>query len=87
MGFKAFAWNVRGLNKTVNQDQVIQLLREDNYNLCGLLETHVKNKKITRICRHVFGNWDWVSNTASSVGGTRIIMGWDPNCINLMVME
>ncbi|GJU47765.1 putative reverse transcriptase domain-containing protein [Tanacetum coccineum] len=55
------ALNVRSLNKDPNQKQVIQLLRGDKYSLCGLLETHVKKKKIA--------------------------IGWDPNCINVMVME
>ncbi|GJY52481.1 putative reverse transcriptase domain-containing protein [Tanacetum coccineum] len=84
---KAVAWNVKGLNKAPNQNQVIRLLREDKYNLCGLLETHVKKRKIARICRNVFGNWDWISNNACCSGGTRIIVGWDPNCVNVMVME
>ncbi|GJX75383.1 hypothetical protein Tco_0313978 [Tanacetum coccineum] len=83
----AFAWNVRGLNNTPNQDQVIQLLREDNYSLCGLLETHVKKKNLSRICNHVLGNWEWVSNVSSCIGGTRIIVGWDPNSIRVMVLE
>ncbi|PWA71325.1 RNA-directed DNA polymerase, eukaryota, Reverse transcriptase zinc-binding domain protein [Artemisia annua] len=36
---------------------------------------------------HVLGNWDWISNNANSMGGTRIIVGWDPYHIKLMVME
>lgn len=38
-----------GLNNTTNQDQVIKLLSEDNYSLCGLLETRVKKRKLARI--------------------------------------
>lgn len=87
MGVKAFDWNVRGLNNTTNQDQVIKLLGEDNYSLCGLLETHVKKRKLARICNHVLGNWNWVSNNSTCEGGTRIIVGWNPNNINVMVME
>lgn len=87
MGFKAFSWNVRGLCNTTNQDQVIELLREDNYSLCGLLETHVKKNKLAKICRKVLGNWDWASNNASCSGGTRIVVRWNPNSINLMVLE
>ncbi|GKE37207.1 putative reverse transcriptase domain-containing protein, partial [Tanacetum coccineum] len=63
------------------------LLRDDNYSLCGLLETHVKKKKLASICSRVLGRWEWASNNSSSSGGTRIIVGWDPNCINVMVME
>nr|GEY84353.1 hypothetical protein [Tanacetum cinerariifolium] len=82
-----FAWNVRGLNNTPNQDQVIQLLREDNFSLCGLLETHVKKKNLSRICNRVLGNWDWASNISSCIGGMRIIVGWDPSSVHVMVLE
>nr|GEX46926.1 hypothetical protein [Tanacetum cinerariifolium] len=60
---------------------------EDKYSLCVLLETQVKKRKIARICKNVFGNWDWISNNACCSVGTRIIVGWDPNCVNFMVME
>ncbi|GKC26968.1 putative reverse transcriptase domain-containing protein [Tanacetum coccineum] len=36
---------------------------------------------------NVLGNWEWVSNNSSCVGGTRIIVGWDPDVINLMVLD
>ncbi|GKB93010.1 RNA-directed DNA polymerase, eukaryota, reverse transcriptase zinc-binding domain protein [Tanacetum coccineum] len=87
MIFKAFAWNVRGLINTPNQDQVIQLLREDTYSLYGLLETHVKKKNLSRICNRLLRNWEWVSNVSSCTGGTRIIVGWDPNSVNVMVLD
>ncbi|GKB04431.1 RNA-directed DNA polymerase, eukaryota, reverse transcriptase zinc-binding domain protein [Tanacetum coccineum] len=70
-----------------NDDQVIRLLRDDNYSLCCLLETHVKKKKLASICSRILGRWEWASNNSSSFSGTRIIVGWDPNCINVMVME
>ncbi|GKB12254.1 putative reverse transcriptase domain-containing protein, partial [Tanacetum coccineum] len=63
------------------------LLREDAYSLCGLLETHVKKKNLNRICKRVLGNWEWVSNISSCNGGTRIIVGWDPHNVSVMVLE
>lgn len=54
MTFKAFSWNVRGLNNTTSKDQVMHLLNEGGYSLCGLLETHVKKRKLAKTCRHVF---------------------------------
>nr|GFD30126.1 RNA-directed DNA polymerase, eukaryota, reverse transcriptase zinc-binding domain protein [Tanacetum cinerariifolium] len=79
--------NVRGLNNTPNQDQVIKLLREDSYSFCGLLETYVKKKNLSRICNCVLGRWEWVSNCSSYDRGTRIIVGWDPNHVNMMVLN
>ena len=74
MGFKAFAWNVRGLNNSINQDQVINLLREDNYSMCGLLETHVKKGKLAKICSRVLGQWQWVSNNGSCTVALELLL-------------
>ncbi|GJV93158.1 hypothetical protein Tco_1540971 [Tanacetum coccineum] len=74
-------------NGAAPSSNVIELLREDIYSLCGLLETHVKKEKLAGICRKVMGNWEWVSNSSCCFGGTRIIIGWNPNHINLMAMD
>ncbi|GJR40035.1 RNA-directed DNA polymerase, eukaryota, reverse transcriptase zinc-binding domain protein [Tanacetum coccineum] len=42
---------------------------------------------MAKICNRVLGNWDWVSNNSSCVNGTRIIIGWDPNVVNVMVLD
>ncbi|GJZ25328.1 RNA-directed DNA polymerase, eukaryota, reverse transcriptase zinc-binding domain protein [Tanacetum coccineum] len=71
----------------VNNSAIAQDVSNDNYGLCGLLETHVKKKNLAKICNRVLGNWDWVSNNSSCVNGTRIIIGWDPNVVNVMVLD
>ena len=81
------AWNIRGLNNTLNQDQVIDLLHGGNFSICALLETKVKMHKLNSVCSRVFGNWQWVSNNAACAGGTGIIVGWDPNVIRVMVVN
>ncbi|GJT86927.1 hypothetical protein Tco_1068644 [Tanacetum coccineum] len=50
-------------------------------------ETHVKKKKLASICSRVLGRWEWVSNNSAGSGGTRIIVWWDPNYVNVMVLE
>ncbi|GKE75067.1 hypothetical protein Tco_1537108, partial [Tanacetum coccineum] len=34
-----------------------------------------------------FGGWDWVSNSMYSENGYRIVVGWDNNVVNLMVLN
>ncbi|GJV05068.1 reverse transcriptase domain-containing protein [Tanacetum coccineum] len=70
-------------------DDVLKVEIEGTFvnNLCGLLETRVKKKKLSGIYRRVFGHWDWVFNAHSCDGGTRIIVGWDPRSVNVMVIE
>ncbi|GJV05062.1 putative reverse transcriptase domain-containing protein [Tanacetum coccineum] len=74
-------------NGAALQSDVMQLLREGDFSLCGLLETKVKKSKLVKICNRVLGRWSWVSNSDSCVGGTRIIVGYDSNSVDVMVME
>ncbi|XP_071699756.1 uncharacterized protein [Rutidosis leptorrhynchoides] len=50
-------------------------------------ETHVDISKLTDICSKVFPVWSWVSNMSVCSGGTRIILGWNPNVVNVMVLN
>lgn len=35
----------------------------------------------------MFGSWNWISNNSCGTRGTRIIICWDPNRVNLMVLK
>ncbi|XP_023733558.2 uncharacterized protein LOC111881398 [Lactuca sativa] len=74
------AWNIRGLNKVVKQKEV------NNLDMCGILESHVSVWKLKKICDKIFKRWDWVSNCNSCIRGTRIIVGWNVNKFDLMVL-
>lgn len=80
-------WNVRGLNKASNQTQVTDLIKSSGISVCGLLETHLYSNNLSRVCNSIFGQWRWVSNHDVSQGGTRIVVGWDPSTVNVMVLH
>lgn len=80
------AWNIRGLNKVVKQKEVLEVIKNNNLDMCGILESHVSVWKLKKICDKIFKRWDWVSNCNSYVGGTRIIVGWNVNKFDLMVL-
>ncbi|GKB19463.1 RNA-directed DNA polymerase, eukaryota, reverse transcriptase zinc-binding domain protein [Tanacetum coccineum] len=84
---KLFSWNIKGLNNSPNQKQVIDLLHEGNYSICALLETKVKKKNLNRVCSNVLGNWHWISNNDVCVNGTGIVVGWDPQSVRVMVLN
>lgn len=84
---KIMAWNVRGLNNIPNQDQVLQFIRDGNFSICCLLETHVYKGKLNKVGNKMYGQWDWISNNASCDGGTRIMLGWDPNSVKIMLLD
>lgn len=85
MNLKAFSWNVRGLNNDPSQKQVIDLLRDGNFSFCGLLETKVKKKNLSKVCSKILGRWEWISNNSVCDSGTGIIIGWDPNAVRIML--
>jgi hypothetical protein len=84
---KIGVWNVRGLNKVSNQKQVSDLISSNGVSVCGVLETHLFKNNLNKACKSVFGNWRWISNFDVSKGGTRIIVGWDPASVNVMVIH
>ncbi|XP_071741701.1 uncharacterized protein [Rutidosis leptorrhynchoides] len=85
---KGFAtWNIRGLNLHPKQKGITDVVYDNDLCLCGILETHVDITKLTSICSNVFPNWMWVSNQAMCSGGTRIILGWNPNIVHVMVLN
>ncbi|KAJ9561549.1 hypothetical protein OSB04_006709 [Centaurea solstitialis] len=80
-------WNIRGLNTSLKQSEVRDLIKEKGVNICAILETHVKSDALVNVCSRVFGRWSWVSNHVHSDLGTRIIIAWDVALFELMVMD
>lgn len=85
--FSAAAWNIRGLNQIPKQTVVQEVVNENGLKVCALLESHVDISKLQSICANVFKGWMWTSNNQYSQGGTRIIVGWDPDSVDLMVIN
>jgi len=86
---KFAAWNVRGLNLSLKQNEVQNVIRENGLSLCAILESHVEGKNIKRICNKVFKDWEWVSNADScgaSANRARIIVGWDSTSMDVNVL-
>ncbi|GJQ95931.1 RNA-directed DNA polymerase, eukaryota, reverse transcriptase zinc-binding domain protein [Tanacetum coccineum] len=70
-------WNIRSLNQKKRQKSVLNFIKEENINICRIIETHIKLPKLSKVASMVFGGWDWVSNSVFSTNGCRIMIGWD----------
>ncbi|XP_052623751.1 uncharacterized protein LOC128129111 [Lactuca sativa] len=81
------AWNVRGLNKSVKQKEVIDVIRCNNLGICAVIESHVKVLNLKSVCAKTFGQWDWISNNNSCEAGTRIIVGWNPRLFDVILLS
>lgn len=62
------------------------MVKENGLSMCVILESHVDITKLQKVCSKVFDRWLWTSNNQYCSRGTRIIMGWDPNEIDVMVL-
>ncbi|XP_062100704.1 uncharacterized protein LOC133806603 [Humulus lupulus] len=75
---KIFIWNVRGINKSSKQIDVMKELHNKNIGFIGLLETKVKASKMGALYLQMFKGWCFSSNLAHHPNG-RIIIAWNPN--------
>ncbi|KAI3808225.1 hypothetical protein L1987_24173 [Smallanthus sonchifolius] len=83
---KKASWNVRGLNRPLKQREVQQIVSEHHLNVCAILESHVQVSNLSKVCCGVFKKWDWTSNGGICNRGTRIIVGWNNEMVDLMVL-
>ncbi|GJZ06098.1 RNA-directed DNA polymerase, eukaryota, reverse transcriptase zinc-binding domain protein [Tanacetum coccineum] len=65
--------DIRGRDSSMSssskQDEVSNIIREEKFHMCVVLETHLKNKHLGKVCDKVFGPWNWFSNVAVSDKG------------------
>ncbi|KAJ0800754.1 putative RNA-directed DNA polymerase [Helianthus annuus] len=79
-------WNIRGLNHPLKQAEVRNLMSVNNVELCAILESHVDVSKLDKVCKYVFRKWNWTSNGGVCSRGTRIILGWNADNLDVMVL-
>ncbi|GKA68338.1 reverse transcriptase domain, reverse transcriptase zinc-binding domain protein, partial [Tanacetum coccineum] len=75
--FNIGMWNIRSMNQLKKQKAVIDFIKNEKISVCGIVETHIKAAKLSKVADIAFGGWDWVSNSIHSCKGCRIIIGWD----------
>ncbi|GJW79885.1 RNA-directed DNA polymerase, eukaryota, reverse transcriptase zinc-binding domain protein [Tanacetum coccineum] len=60
MDFKIAVWNFRGMSKALKQNEVKNLIYNERLSMCAVLETHLKTKKIKKVCDKEFRQWEWI---------------------------
>ncbi|XP_022007491.1 uncharacterized protein LOC110906701 [Helianthus annuus] len=51
------------------------------------METHVDSSNVSKVCQKIFNAWFWTTNASCCIKGTRIMLGWDPNVVDVMVLS
>ena len=81
------SWNIRGMNFSPKQNEVRQVINENKLSVCAILESHISVSKLDSVCSFVFSHWNWTSNVHVCDKNSRIIIGWDPNSVDVMVLD
>ncbi|GJW51394.1 hypothetical protein Tco_0092745, partial [Tanacetum coccineum] len=63
------------------------MLEKNKLSVCAILESHVVDSNLFKLCSYVFKHWDWTSNGNLCVKGTRINLGWDHNEVDVAVIS
>ncbi|GKA17514.1 putative reverse transcriptase domain-containing protein [Tanacetum coccineum] len=84
--FSVASWNIRGLNRAPKQKEVRHVVNENNLSVCAILESHVDVAVIYNTCKKVCERWKWTSNGNLCPKGTRIILGWNDDLVDVMIM-
>ncbi|PWA38075.1 RNA-directed DNA polymerase, eukaryota, Reverse transcriptase zinc-binding domain protein [Artemisia annua] len=74
------------MNQSPKQNEVRQVIVENQLSICATLESHVSNSRLQELCMRVFKGWDWTSNGSFCSSGSRIILGWNVEAVDLNVI-
>jgi hypothetical protein len=85
--FKIAVWNVRGMCNSDMQKDVKRFIADEKLSMCAVIETHLKEKQIKKVCEFVYGDWNWYSNMKESNKGCKIIIGWNQAEVNVMPLH
>ncbi|PWA59001.1 RNA-directed DNA polymerase, eukaryota, Reverse transcriptase zinc-binding domain protein [Artemisia annua] len=66
---------------------VRQVVNENNLCICAVLESHVDAFVVYDTCRKVCSRWKWTSNGSICDKGSRIILGWNDDIVDVMIMS
>ncbi|KAF5189600.1 hypothetical protein FRX31_020813 [Thalictrum thalictroides] len=75
---KLGCWDMRGFNKKFKHAEVGRLVRENDLNIIGLVETKVKQEKAYQFVQDVGPGWEYAQNYTFCSRG-RIWVCWNPN--------
>ncbi|GJR31762.1 RNA-directed DNA polymerase, eukaryota, reverse transcriptase zinc-binding domain protein [Tanacetum coccineum] len=78
------AWEVDREKDRLDQEAGIERMVE------GIVKDVLEDDSLATqnlVCDRAFGGWEWVSNSKFSENGCRIVVGWDNNAVNLMVVN
>ncbi|GKC84811.1 RNA-directed DNA polymerase, eukaryota, reverse transcriptase zinc-binding domain protein, partial [Tanacetum coccineum] len=75
------------MNFSHKQSEVRRIIFENKLSVFAILESHVKDSNLVKLCTSIFKHWDWTSNGNLCNKGTRIILGWNHYDVDVTVIN
>lgn len=85
--FSLASWNIRGLNLSPEQKEVRQVVNQNHLSVCDVLDSHVDLSVVYETCSKVCHRWKCTSNGSFCDKGSRIILGWNDDVVDVMVLS
>ena len=79
-------WNIRGFNKPLKHNGVLDHIRKNKVAVMGILETKLKKQSIKDIVRRKFRSWQVTDNFQHNPNG-RILIMWKEDKVGLKIVE
>ncbi|GJW67965.1 RNA-directed DNA polymerase, eukaryota, reverse transcriptase zinc-binding domain protein [Tanacetum coccineum] len=79
--------DVKGPSSSDKQKEVVNFIREEKLQICAVLETHLKSKRVDKICEKIYGRWNWIHNMRYCNKGCRILVGWNEDEVSVSVIH
>ncbi|GKA28479.1 sodium/hydrogen exchanger 6, partial [Tanacetum coccineum] len=73
-------------DESKNQKEVREVVNENNLSVCTILESHVDVAAVYDTCKKVCSRWKLTSNRSLCSKGSRIILGWNDDLVDVMIM-
>ncbi|GJS41527.1 reverse transcriptase domain-containing protein [Tanacetum coccineum] len=75
------------MNLSPKQNEVRQVISDNHLSICAILESYVSSSRLDKVCSNVFRTWYWFSNGALCEKGSRIILGWNPDDVDVTILS
>ncbi|GFZ07108.1 hypothetical protein Acr_19g0000450 [Actinidia rufa] len=79
-------WNIRGMNKPLKQNGILEYTRKNKVDIMGILETKLKHQRTRDVVKHNFRRWATWDNFQQQPNG-KIMIIWKADKVDLQILE
>ena len=80
------SWNIRGLNKSLKQNGILNHVKKNKVAIMGILETKIRKHRMMEIVKNRFKSWEMANNFQHSPNG-RIMIIWKKDKVDLEIKD